>query len=269
MKIVAFLLAFLFLLPGLTLARLEGQEVRIFKVYYRLAGDVYPALSELKSPDGKISVDANTNTLIVVDYPANLESMAAVIRELDKEEKQVAISVIIADVTGELIREIGLASGQVVLPEGNLESVIGLIKANKDSAVRSEMVVTAMSGRPARIGVTVDEIYGYALTGRRDGELTLEPLRQQTGEMLEVLPTVSENGKILVTLRPSSSMIGKDKNPREKTILTRVLINNGDTLAIGGFDSAGHESISASPAYGKKSKGHASVVMFLTARITG
>jgi len=58
---------------------------RIFRLKYAKAEDVNTALNNVKSTKGKVIIDDRTNTLIVLETPDAMKSVAKVVEELDKE----------------------------------------------------------------------------------------------------------------------------------------------------------------------------------------
>ena len=66
-----FLVVFFLLLPA-CLSQASGLKMRIFTVHHRNAQLLYSVVKDIVSSDGRVSFDANTNKIIVVDHPENL-----------------------------------------------------------------------------------------------------------------------------------------------------------------------------------------------------
>ncbi len=91
-------------------------------------GSLIEVLSQLKSADGKITYEQRTNTLIIKDTATNIEGMVGIVRQLDREPKQVKIKVrmLTTDDTSSdrkgvrwdngLIAEVGGGSWQTAFP---------------------------------------------------------------------------------------------------------------------------------------------------------
>jgi len=271
-KTIIFISIFFFF-AAVAFCQADNLEMRIFKVKHGSGRSFYDLANELKSQDGKVSFDANTNSIIVFDYPQNLERIASVIESLDVRERQVEIKVLVTETTDEVLSNIGITSSKVIIPSGEFTAVANLLKTNKDTNIRSQMMVRTLSNQPAVLQVTTDEIIGSQVLIYGSGTTVTSPIREPIGNFLEVLPVVNNDGTITVTLRPSVSTLEKGATPSERTILTQAVVNDGDTIAIGGLDSGTQTVQESQTLFGmplsKKAKSQQKkVVMFLTAKIT-
>jgi type II secretory pathway component GspD/PulD (secretin) len=263
-----------FILTSTTPLAADGRTMRIFKIQHASAESLRPVVESLKSPEGTLSFDRNTNSLIVVDYPVNLQRIADVIESLDVQQKNVRITVVVSDVTQNFLDTIGLHSGQLIIPGPEISAVLGLLKKDTRSSIRSEMSLTTLSNHPARLQVTKEEIFGHSLVryrSRHHDTTVISVIKQPVGNFLEVLPQANNDGTITITLQPAVSTL-QNGLPYERTVLTRITINNGDTLVIGGLDSGTTQTSSTTSVFGvpvaKTTAGESKkVVMFLTATI--
>lgn len=261
----------LFLVAGL--CQSQDLEMRMFTIQHSNAQSISNVAQSLKSAEGSVTYDPNTNNLIVVDYPQNLQRIAAVIGKIDQVAKQVEVQVIVADVTDTLVRDIGLYSGQVILPHGDFIAVLRLLDTDKSSNIRSQMTIKTLSNQPAQLMVSKDEIIGQEITHYKDGTEVRTLIRKPIGDFLEVVPSVNGDGTITVIVRPTVSTLERRRTPYERSVLTQVIVNSGDTIAIGGMDS--HQqttenrsvSILGLPLGSKTKTESKKVVMFLTATI--
>jgi len=235
-SIVIALAVFLFLCGALSLAA-DELELRIFKIKYGLAGNLFEVVNNLKSPKGKVSVDRHTNSFIVLDKPEYLERMAQVLDELDKEPKQVELRVMIAEVATSALTEIGITSSSVIIPKSKLRASLDFLSIRNDTSVKSEMRVRTISGHPAKLQVTKDMVYEEEAVRFADGGETVNYAREPIGDFLEVLPRVNDDETINVVLRPSSTSLEGEGDIYEKSVLTQINLHPGDTLVIGGLDS--------------------------------
>lgn len=247
----------------------------MFKLRHSNAQSLYNIANDLKSPEGRVSLDANSNTLIVLDYPNKLQQIASVIDSLDVSEKNVEIKVVVTDISSQTLNNLGLSSGQVIIPSGQYSLLINNIKSDNKSKIRSEMTLKTLSNHPARLAVSKDEIFGHSVTlysSRHNDVVVVDPLRKQLGSFLEVLPTANNDGTINVVIQPTVSNM-KGSSPYERTILTQVILNSGDTVAIGGVDSGTTQttttqtSLFGIPLSKTSSNQQSKVMMFLTATI--
>ena len=266
MKRAVIFVAALLVWGGAAYCQSGNLEIRIFKIKHGNVESMQDLANTLKSPEGKVSADRNTNSLIVLDYPENLARIAKVIEQLDMPLKQVEIKVLVTELSDSIMRDIGLSAAQVIIPSGKFSVVSNLINSSKEVNIRSQMSLKTLSSYPASLQVSKDEIFGTTVTRYSDGREVTSVIREPVGDFLQVLPTVNSDGTITVALMPTISSVGEDKSLQERTILTQVVINNGDTIALGGVSEARSESgrgwLSSSD-----SRRDRRVVMFLTAKI--
>jgi len=273
-KLIVFI-AFFFMLTATALSQTTDMETKVLKIKHGNAESLYPIAESLKSKDGKLIVDANTNSLIIVDRPKKIAEITNVMEQLDTAQKQIEIKVVIAETTNELLDEIGMNSGRLVIPSGSFNAVLNALNTDEGTNIRSQMTVKTVSNQPAIIQATVDEIFGTVVTRYDDDMTVVTPLTIQTGDMLEVLPRANNDGTITVTLRPSASKLEESGAVAKKAVLTQVVVKDGDTVAIGGVDRITKSStrkkipLLGIPLSKKHSKEDSRVAMFLTAIVSG
>lgn len=76
---------------GVVFANEAGTQTRIFKIKRADAQSLCAVITDVKSSEGKVTFDKNTNSIIVVDYPGTLDTIASIVRELDVAGEQVEI----------------------------------------------------------------------------------------------------------------------------------------------------------------------------------
>lgn len=245
----------------------EGYEMKVIGINHRAAKELYGIINHLKSPDGKISIDEHTNSIIVSDKPSNIRQISSLIKQLDIKPDQVEIEVIVAEVTEGFLKESGIGYGRTVIP-GNEFLIVGKLLHDRENAdIRSRMTVRTISNRPAKIQATVEEIFGHVIMryGKADDKEYVIPIIARTGSVLEVLSRVNNDGSILVSLRPSISETQKDGTLYGRSALTEVLINDGDTIIIGGLGKKESVTSSGTFLFRRKKKREKTVMIFLTA----
>jgi len=272
MKHLSIVITIFFFSTMLAFGQSCNPEVKIFKIQHGSVEPLLEVVNSLISKEGKVSFDRNSNSLIVVDCPKNLERIATVIQSLDIREKQVEIKVLVAETPASFTNDIGLTVGQVIIPEGRFDAIIDLLKTNREVNIRSEMTVKTLSNRPAQLQVTSEEIIGNQLVILESGTVITSPIREPIGNFLEVLPSVNNDNTINVIVRPSVSTIDQNANPSERTILTQVVVNSTDTIAIGGADIQRQDTQRNSNLFGfplsrRTATENRKVVMFLTATV--
>lgn len=230
-----FLLFFLLIVISSSALAGEGDlEMKVFTLDYGDPEEVYEAVREMKSPDGKINVVTATRNIIVYDYPDNIARIGWLVKKLDARPEQVVVNVRVEEVTSDVIGLLGLTYGQVVVDPEEFEKIRYLMDKQKTSTSSSEMVVTTLSREPATIAVSENRIYGGTVEKKGNHLLSVPQTERKAGNFLEVLPVVNRDGTITVTIRPEVSEFLDERTVHERSVLTRVTIANGDTIALGG-----------------------------------
>ena len=266
MKKIIILLCVSFLLYELAYSQTGNIEAKIFKIRHGNLETMQDLANNLKSPEGKVSVDHNTDSLIVVDHPEVLMRISSVIDQLDVPQKQVEIKVLVTELTEKIMKDIGLSALQVIIPSGQSSGILDLLHSSQESTIRSEMTLRTLSNQPASLQVSKDEVFGTTLTRYADGSEVTSVVREQVGDFLQVLPTVNNDGTVTIALMPSVSSLESNGIPRERTILTQVVINNKDTIVLGGVTEAKTET-GKSLFFAAENGESRKVMMFLTATI--
>lgn len=260
-------------LVNIACSQQEDLQMKIFKINHANIITIAELADNLKSDAGKVTFDANTNSLIVVDNPVSLMRIESVIQELDVKQKQVEINVIVAEATDSSWQKLGIESASLVIPNADFKAILQLMDSDKNIHKRSNMTVRTLSGQPAQLQVSKDEIIGEEKIIYSSGQEITNTVRRPLGDFLEVLPRVNNDNTILIIIRPLSSNLNKEGDPEEKTVLTQVVINNRDTIMLGGVSKVQVKSESSSlpgldiPIFKEKGKEDHRVVMFLTTRI--
>lgn len=264
-----FIIIIIFVFAGIGFA--EDVEVRMFQIRSADPDSLQSIVSNLLTNKGTVSYDARTNNLIVVDTPANLEKIADVIQKVDKKLKQVRIDVVIADVSEEFIEDIGLRFTRFIIP-GGAEAVINLIESRKDASIRSRSFVITLNNYPARLQIAKDIILGPERIVYPDGIFVYIPQTEPVGNILQVMPQVSEDNTITLYIQPTLSTLEEcEQVPFERAIATQVVIANGEGIVIGGLDTkenaSNRSSLLGVPASSSLNKKAGKIVMFVTAEI--
>lgn len=100
--------------------KLQPLEVFLLPVNYAEAGAMQTQVQSLLSPRGSVSVDERTNTLIIKDLPDNLESIRALVENLDAQVPQVLIEARIVETNDTFDRQLGIQwGGDFTFSQGN------------------------------------------------------------------------------------------------------------------------------------------------------
>jgi type IV pilus assembly protein PilQ len=93
-------------------ANAGALAVRTYTLSYAKAEQAAPLVkSSVLSPRGNVQIDARTNTLIITDLPARLETVSQLLATLDRAEPQVEIEARIITTTREFARALGVQWG--------------------------------------------------------------------------------------------------------------------------------------------------------------
>lgn len=222
----------------------------------------------LLSQRGVVSVDARTNTLIVRDIESRLDDIDALLQVLDVPVRQVLIETRIVSASTETGRELGarwgfntdaFALNQDSLPDTGITlaadhrtaSSMGasLLRHSRlleleltalENAGQAELIarprVTTQDNTAASIQSGVRIPYQAQAGGTAGGSIT-----QFVDAVLalEVTPLITPDGRIIMQLsiRQDSVASGSGDVPaiNTNTVNTRVLVDNGDTLVLGGI----------------------------------
>lgn len=236
LKLCACIAGFVFIISGMA-AAYEGLVLRMIHISYGNGRSICKTARTALSPEGKMSFDEKTNTLVVLDRPDYLGHIEELVSSLDVRPLEVDILVHIAEVNSNFMKKAGIRSGQIIFPVGTFGIVLDMFNTRTDSFTRSEIMLKSESGEPAQLEVSKDEIFGVATVEYASGSTVTYPQRKITGDFLEVLPLVNNDSTVTVKLRPSRANVQDDGSVLESTVLTQVTLHRGDTLALGGVDT--------------------------------
>jgi type IV pilus assembly protein PilQ len=110
---------------------IEPVEMRVYTLSYAKADDVKKTLDGVVTKQGKIQVDARSNTLVLSDTPSSLSKLTQLIEQLDTETPQVIIEAKFVETTKNPRKDLGidwsntLLGHQVVVGGSALSSTPG------------------------------------------------------------------------------------------------------------------------------------------------
>jgi type II secretory pathway component GspD/PulD (secretin) len=229
------------------------------------------AVKKMSSEYGSISVDKNSNSLIVCDTKRNLEMILVQIRKADKTPEQIRVEVVIADVVLDDDTEIGidwnrifeskrdLQGVQTLVPEAlsgagelgahltytKLDSISGALHALqqvRNVEILANPSLFVISGGEGFIK-TIEEIpYEEVSDTATGGEAALTSTQfKEVGVTLTVKAIVTDDGKILMTIQPEQSVTtgdtvsGSVPNVDKRSARTTLLMDDGEVVIMGGL----------------------------------
>lgn len=229
-------------------------------------------LTNVRDLSGGVTIipDTNTNSLIVVTDPANLEILQQILGQLDKIPEQVMIETIIVEatldnslklgvewnyvqekafgqsgVTGSANTNFGLQSSnpqgfRYTLSGGNVTAFMNALATDDKFQVLSTPRIFTSNNVEAEINIS--QSVPYVLSTREDnnGNLTFNYAFQDVGIVLNVVPQISANGMVtLDVVQTANDLQGfTDFNApivNQRQAQTTVSVKDGDTIVLGGI----------------------------------
>ncbi len=218
--------------------------IKVFKIHYRFAEDFERTVEMFLSPEGSVVADKISNSLIVKDYPENINAVAEFLKTQDTVQTQVRVTMQFTDETA--LRENGFivhwsAGGShwtVGTAAGPGLNIHALLKDKHQKLRKSgELSLLVMSGRSGRLetGMTIaytDWFYHYA---RRHGHLSVETKFRDVITGFFVSPRVIGTS-IHVTIMPRISYPAE--NGRNEILFreaaTELTLKDGETVLLAG-----------------------------------
>lgn len=256
----------------------EDLVMKEFKLKFIKVGDSsIGTIKEFKSERGQITIVSGTNTVIVSDYPEVIERIGQLIVGLDVEPVQVMIEARIVEVKSSYKRELGVDwSGQVAFGSSvNYTSDFGVNLPVTEAAGFLEFgLVKGGNSLNIRLSALEDSGAGKIVSSPRISVLENEEAEITSGEEIVISSTLTNNSAVgsvtTPTLNTLSAELKLTVTPRtigydrislnvnttrdefdyskvvsgippklKRTAKTHVIINNGDTVVIGGIYTKG------------------------------
>jgi len=225
----------------------------MIKIVHGNGASICSRVKTALSPDGKISFDERTSTLVVLDRPDYLPHIQELVASLDVKVPMVRMRIKIAEATDEFLKSAGIHSAQVIYPRGSFDGVERLLSAGSGIFTKSEMTLTTPSGSPVQLPLNIATLYPRA-DGKSEGLSATAVSSNRAGDILVALPLANYDNTMTVKILPSGSGINEELN--ERPVLTQVTLHSGDTLVVTGLRQ--QQTVSG---------GRRSFLMFLTAEI--
>lgn len=263
----------LFELKQLQIKDAQLNQPLIFKPLRILHTDIQSLITminqqQLLSERGRILTDTRTNTLIIHDIQQNIQTIESIVKQLDLPLPQIHISAHIVTMSQESATELGIKWGYVSESSqwvnkfnvdfgvANAPSVMGFNLAKRAgnllnlelSALEAEnqleiiaspnLLTTHQQTASIKQGTDIP----YEVASGNNGATSIEFKQAVLG--LEVTPRIIKNNQIELTLYITQNTAGRSIKRRDggealaidtQEIKTQVLVNNGETLILGGI----------------------------------
>lgn len=255
-----------------TAAQVQGRVLRVLPLNYVAADDVDKVVKGLLSPVGQSFVRQTAPTdqrrtqeqIVVEDLPHHVQRIAEYVCAVDHQPRQVLVEAYVLQVqlkddckhgvnfeqllrianTDITLETTGFANpmatpGTFFRLEGtDLNTVIEALKSTTDSKTLASPKVAVLNGQEARIQVGGQIGYLTTTTTETSAVQTVNFLN--TGVILLVTPIITDDGQVLMTVKPqvSSGRINPTTSlPETETteVETRVMLADGEAVVIGGL----------------------------------
>ncbi|WP_164877283.1 DNA uptake porin HofQ [[Pantoea] beijingensis] len=232
--------------------------------------------TKLMTVRGSVTVDTRTNALLVRDTPSALKQVVRWVRALDVPLEQIELEAHIVTISKDVLHELGVNWGfsneenltralrttQLSVDLGmakptisagfNLARLDGQLLNLELSALERENQIEIIASprlftshqQPASIKQGTE--IPYEVANGTSGATRIEFKEAVLG--MEVTPAVQPNGRIMLKLRISQNMPGRNIHGGDTEVLTidkqeietQVTLKNGQTLALGGIFQQQH-----------------------------
>ncbi len=241
----------------------EPLETRIISLSHSQVQEIQQAISSLGSPDGLITTDPRTNSLIIRDYPKSLELIEQVIEQLDVPVPQIRIEVKLLEVDTDRMYQLGLnwdlntgGTNPLVITAAtdlSTSNTVQTILGISSGTLTLDATITALENQGvahmvARPSISVlDNVQGRIFMGEKvplreldvAGNVTIA--LKDIGIELIVTPHVVEDDWIILELFPKRESFRIDPSAgiivTTQDASTTVKVRDGETVVIGGLKS--------------------------------
>ncbi|MDH5631897.1 MAG: OmpA family protein [Gammaproteobacteria bacterium] len=236
-------------------------KLQSFKVQYSKPKSIESILKNHLSRYGKITTLEDRNLLVIEELPEYLASIGKLIRELDRQPKQILIEAKILEVilddsetfgvdwtrlfdSGDRVRTYG-AQGlslpgspgfflDLVTPKMDL----ALSALSSDGRVRTLSTPKLLALENQEASVIIGDRIGYKVTTTVNQVTTENVQFLESGVILKVKPSVDEDGRVMLDIHPEVSTGSVSEGiPSQSTteVTTQLLVPDGKTVFIGGL----------------------------------
>jgi type IV pilus assembly protein PilQ len=240
------------------------KPIKVFKLNYATCTEIAESIKPLISKDSTLSTDLRLNSIIIKGSEVDIKKITRVIEELDAVPQQVLVEVQIMEVQEGYSRGLGLdfayskdnggsyaetqsfskdstnpeAGLFVKVLKGDVSAIAQALETNSNLNILARPKVLALNHKKANL-VTGQRLgYKTSQTSATTGFISEAVDFLEVGTTLSFTPHISDNGDILMEIRPEVSE-GNINNgiPNETTTQTdtTVLVKDGQTILIGGL----------------------------------
>jgi len=251
----------------------QGREMRVFRLNFLAATDADAVIKGLLSPVGKSIITSSDpldqlktrEQLVVEDLPEYLSRIEDYLAQADQPPRQVLIEAHILQValkddtrhgvdiqrllarvdnTDVTVRSSGLANANASpafflgIDGTDLDVLVEMIKQTTDSKTLASPKVMVVNGQEAHMQTGAK--LGYNTTTTTQTSTMQQVMFLDVGVILRVTPMITDDGQILMKVRPEVSdgvINAQTQLPESKTteVETTVMLRDGRGMVIGGL----------------------------------
>ncbi len=248
------------------IARLDQEEIiRKYKLVFADAEDVKAMLQQvIPAEKGSIFVDKRTNSIVLKTTPAMLTYVDELVSGWDVQSKQVLIEAKILQITLNENKKTGidwqylhdrydlninfpqdLTTGGIfqvgTLTSDDYKVVLEALETDANADVLSAPRIMVMDGKEASILVGSSEPYTVQQKDIDTGLITTETRFIDVGIKLNVFPTITEDGYVIMDIHPEVSSARRVPEVDNALAVdtteadTTLMVKDGDTIVLGGL----------------------------------
>lgn len=232
-------------------------EVRAFKVQYSDVSAVENILKDYISQYGKLTSMIDRKMLIVEDQPEFITQIETILKEIDREPKQILIEAKILDITLTDDDEYGIDWSQTAGDStfgvtGVAGPTSGAFFTLLNNNIDLKLNALSKKGRTRTLStpklLALEHHQSSVIIGKKLGFLTTTTTNQITTETVEfidsgiiltVTPSIDNAGRILLDIKPeiSEGTLSAEGIPQLTTtsVTTQLLAEDGQPVFIGGL----------------------------------
>ena len=254
------------------LASIAQKKVQVYELDFASAAEIDRVVKGLLSPIGNSFISETSSddkrktreVLVVEDLPQYLSRISSYITQADRAPRQVYIEARILEVTLDkelehgvnLTEVLDIANTQVTfetrgfadptsspavflgIDGTDLDGLIELLLETTDSKVLASPKVLALNGQQAKL--QIGSRFGYFVTTTTETSTLQNVNFLDVGVVMDVTPTISHDGKILLNIKPkvSNGLVNPVTGlPEENTteVETTVMLEDGNAMVLGGL----------------------------------
>lgn len=224
-------------------------------------------LVNVRDLGGQVTIipDPNTNSLIIVTAPENMDLIRSILGQIDRIPEQVMIETLIVEATLDKALKLGVEWNYNQGSNGNAATSYGLQNANPSlqglrytytsGALTSFLNALAtddkfqvlstpriFTSNNVEAEINISQSIPYILSTREDanGNLTYNYAFQDVGIVLNVVPRITQNGTVTMDVTQTANDLQgfTDFNApivNQRQAFTTVSVNDGETIVLGGM----------------------------------